>query len=58
MSMVAMPKTLEGSSGARDNLLASKHNISNAKTTSLEISNTKQAIEMGVMSKEDGKKRN
>lgn len=54
-SMMAMTKILGDSSEARDNLLAARHRISHAKATSIEISNIKQAVEMGVISQEEGK---
>ena len=42
-SMVAMTRILKGSNKDIDNLLATRNKISNAKTTSIEISNIKQA---------------
>lgn len=47
--MVAMTRILERSSEAKDNLLATKHRISHAKTTSVEMSNIKQVIKMGAI---------
>lgn len=52
-SMVDMTMILEGSSEANNNLLVGKHRISHAKTTSAEISNIKQAVEMEVISQEE-----
>ena len=54
-SMVVMTRILEGSNEARDNLLAARHRINNVEATSVEISNIKQTIEMGVITVEEGK---
>lgn len=43
-----MTRILEGFSEVRDNLLVARHWIAHVKTTSVEISNIKQAVEMGV----------
>lgn len=50
-----MTRILEGSSEARDNLLAARQRINNAEATSVELSNIKQTIEMGVITEKDGK---
>ena len=55
--MVAITRILEGSSEARGNLLVARHRIGHAKATSVEISNIKQAMEMRVLSIEEGKKK-
>lgn len=52
-TMVAMTRMLEGSSEARDNLLAPKHRNSRPKATSVEIFNIKHVVEMGVITFED-----
>ena len=44
--LVAMTRILKGFSEAKDKLLAARQRISNAKATSVEISNIKQAVEM------------
>ena len=54
-STVAMTTILEGSSEARHNLLTATHRINNAKATSVEIFNNKQAVKMGVIL-EEGKR--
>lgn len=46
---------MEGSSEARDNLLATRHRISQTNTTSIEISNIKLVVEMRMLSVEEGK---
>jgi hypothetical protein len=53
--LVAMTMILKGFSEAKDKLLAKRQRISNAKATSVEFSNIKQVVEMGVISQEEGK---
>lgn len=53
--MVAMIKIFKFLYEARDNLLATRSRINNSKATSMEISNIKQVVEMGVLSEENGK---
>jgi hypothetical protein len=53
--MVAMIKILKFLYEARDTLLATRFRINNSNATSMEISNLKQVVEMGVLSEENGK---
>lgn len=48
---------LEGFSEAKYSLLMARYRISNAKATNVEITNTKIAMEMGIIDEVEGKRK-